>query len=102
MRHVYLLAALATCSIGLANAQTTTGTQPQGAQNTANPANPATPAAKKPVRQQPATQEATPTAGKPDCSAKKGLEKSECERRDTSRDDLPAGVTATQPSKPPQ
>jgi hypothetical protein len=26
-----------------------------------------------------------------------GIQKSECERRDTSRDDLPAGVTTTQP-----
>jgi hypothetical protein len=30
----------------------------------------------------------------------RGLEKSECERRDTVRDDLPAGVTTTQPKKP--
>ncbi|WP_153067117.1 hypothetical protein [Steroidobacter cummioxidans] len=35
--------------------------------------------------------------GRPDCSKMQGLEKSECERRDTSRDDLPAGVTTTQP-----
>jgi hypothetical protein len=32
----------------------------------------------------------------------RGLEKSECERRDTVRDDLPAGVTTTQQPKPPQ
>jgi hypothetical protein len=38
----------------------------------------------------------------PDCSQKRGLEKAECERRDTVRDDLPAGVTTTQPPKPPQ
>ncbi|HKQ84420.1 MAG TPA: hypothetical protein VJS42_19640 [Steroidobacteraceae bacterium] len=35
----------------------------------------------------------------PDCSRLRGLEKSECERRDTSRDDLPAGVTTTQPPR---
>lgn len=39
------------------------------------------------------------TTGKPDCSKLRGLEKSECERRDTSRDDLPAGVTSKQPEK---
>ena len=39
----------------------------------------------------------TPT--RPDCSKLKGVEKGECERRDTVRDDLPAGVTSSQ-SKP--
>jgi hypothetical protein len=34
---------------------------------------------------------------RPNCSTMRGLEKAECERRDTSRDDLPAGVTTTQP-----
>jgi hypothetical protein len=42
------------------------------------------------------------TTGKPDCSKLRGLEKTECERRDTVRDDLPAGVTTTQPKSPPQ
>jgi hypothetical protein len=32
----------------------------------------------------------------------RGLEKDECERRDTVRDDLPAGVTTSQPEKPQQ
>jgi hypothetical protein len=41
-------------------------------------------------------------SGQPDCSNMRGLEKSECERRDTSRDDLPAGMTTTQPENPPQ
>jgi len=41
-------------------------------------------------------------ANRPNCSTMKGLEKAECERRDTSRDDLPAGVTTTQPKNPPQ
>jgi hypothetical protein len=31
-----------------------------------------------------------------------GIQKSECERRDTSRDDLPAGVTATKPKSDQQ
>ena len=39
------------------------------------------------------------TNGKPDCSKLRGLEKSECERRDTTRDDLPAGVTPKQEEK---
>lgn len=36
------------------------------------------------------------------CSNLRGLEKAECERRDTVRDDLPAGVTSTQPKKNPE
>lgn len=35
----------------------------------------------------------------PDCTRLRGIEKSECERRDTSRDDLPAGETTTQPER---
>jgi hypothetical protein len=42
------------------------------------------------------------TANRPNCSTMRGLEKAECERRDTSRDDLPAGVTSTQPKTPRQ
>jgi hypothetical protein len=37
-----------------------------------------------------------------DCTQLRGIEKSECERRDTVRDDLPAGVTSTQKAQPPQ
>jgi hypothetical protein len=47
----------------------------------------------------PASRGVGPTNNRPDCSKLRGLEKSECERRDTSRDDLPAGVTTTQPEK---
>jgi len=36
------------------------------------------------------------TPSRPNCSELKGVEKSECERRDTVRDDLPAGVTSSQ------
>lgn len=32
----------------------------------------------------------------PDCSQLRGIEKAECQRRDTARDDLPAGVTPGQ------
>lgn len=39
------------------------------------------------------------TPGKPDCSRLRGVDKAECERRDTVRDDLPAGVTTTQPQR---
>lgn len=40
------------------------------------------------------------TGSRPDCTKLRGIEKAECERRDTSRDDLPAGVTTTQPERP--
>ena len=50
----------------------------------------------------PASRGVGTTANLPDCSQKRGLEKSEGERRDTVRDDLPAGVTTTQQPKPPQ
>jgi len=48
----------------------------------------------------PAARRVGTTGNRPDCSQLRGIEKSECERRDTSRDDLPAGVTTTQPPKP--
>lgn len=50
----------------------------------------------------PASRGVGTTRSRPDCSKMRGLEKSECERRDTVRDDLPAGVTTTQPKNPPQ
>jgi hypothetical protein len=50
----------------------------------------------------PASRGVGTTSGKPDCSKLRGLEKAECERRDTVRDDLPAGVTSTQPKSPQQ
>jgi hypothetical protein len=50
----------------------------------------------------PASRGVGTTENRPDCSQKRGIEKSECERRDTSRDDLPAGATTTQQPKPPQ
>jgi hypothetical protein len=49
----------------------------------------------------PASRGVGTSANRPDCSQLRGIEKSECERRDTVRDDLPAGVTSTQPPKPP-
>ena len=73
---------------------------------TTPPSNPATnPAAKNPNVQPERTPPAARGVGaanRPNCSNLKGLEKSECERRDTSRDDLPAGVTTTQPKDPPK
>ena len=42
------------------------------------------------------------SVNRPDCSQMRGIEKSECERRDTVRDDLPAGVTTTQHPQPPR
>jgi len=50
----------------------------------------------------PASRGVGTTASRPDCSQMRGIEKSECERRDTSRDDLPAGVTTTQQPQPPR
>jgi hypothetical protein len=50
----------------------------------------------------PASRGAGTTGNKPNCAQLRGIEKSECERRDTSRDDLPAGVTSTQPPQPPR
>lgn len=38
-------------------------------------------------------------SGRPDCSKLRSIEKAECERRDTTRDDLPPGVTSTQPER---
>jgi hypothetical protein len=56
----------------------------------ANPAaNPATPAARNRVR----VASAGVIGNQRDCSQLRGIDKSECERRDTVRDDLPAGVT---------
>jgi hypothetical protein len=56
-----------------------------------------------------ATQDAVPPASRgagmsnnrPNCAQMRGIEKAECERRDTSRDDLPAGVTTTQEPRQP-
>jgi hypothetical protein len=48
----------------------------------------------------PASRGVGTTVNRPDCSQLRGIEKSECERRDTVRDDLPAGVTTTQQPKP--
>jgi hypothetical protein len=50
----------------------------------------------------PASRGVGTTNNKPDCSKMRSIEKSECERRDTSRDDLPAGVTTTQQPQPPR
>lgn len=123
-RRIPLLAVLAAVGIfsATAQAQNPPGTRTPVRQPTTSPP-PATPVPQQTVRptqtdpvKQP-SQTATPTrtdpvppaargvgatGSKPDCSTKKGLEKSECERRDTSRDDLPAGVTTTQPEKKPQ
>jgi hypothetical protein len=78
---------------GSAAAQTAPAGNPASpAANPANPANP--PAARGRVRV--AASEAQGQSSRRDCTQLRGIDKSECERRDTSRDDLPAGVTATQ------
>jgi hypothetical protein len=55
------------------------------------------PTAQQQNRIPPASRGVGTSGNKPDCSTLRGLEKAECERRDTVRDDLPAGVTTTQP-----
>jgi hypothetical protein len=49
----------------------------------------------------PASRGAGMSNNRPNCAQMSGIEKSECERRDTSRDDLPAGVTTTQQPRQP-
>jgi hypothetical protein len=124
---VYVLVALAAAGFTTASAQNTAkpprpaqqNTQP--AQQTARPAqetvrppdsartnnaNTRTNVAQKKQAQQdrvpPAMRGVGTTGSRPDCSKLRGIEKAECERRDTSRDDLPAGKTTTQPNKPPE
>ena len=77
---------------GSAAAQTAQPANP--ANPAANPTNPANPTATRP-RARVAAADAQGQVNRRDCTQLRGLEKSECERRDTVRDDLPAGVTAT-------
>lgn len=60
------------------------------------------PAQQNQSRVPPAMRGVGTTGNRPDCTRLRGIEKAECERRDTSRDDLPAGVTTTQPERPPE
>jgi hypothetical protein len=78
---------------GSAAAQTAAPTNPT--MRAGNPANPAPPAR---IRVAAADNQAI--GNRRDCSQLRGLDKAECERRDTSRDDLPAGVTSTQKAPP--
>lgn len=81
---------------GSAAAQTAPAGNPANpAANPTNPANPANPTATRP-RVRVAGTEAQGQSTRRDCAKLRGLEKSECERRDAPRDDLPAGVTSTQ------
>ena len=83
--------------------QTVVPNAPNAARNTAD-----RPTADRPrvatqtYRVPPASRGAGTTNNRPDGSKMRGIEKSECERRDTMRDDLPAGVTTTQQSQPPR
>jgi hypothetical protein len=80
---------------GLAAAQTmSAGPAARGPNATA--ANPATNVAHPTARNRTRVSNAVPSSNQRDCSQLRGIEKSECERRDTVRDDLPAGVTSTQ------
>ena len=77
---------------GFALGQTTTSraANARPANPTAAPAgNPVAPTARNRIR----VASAGVLANQRDCSQLRGIDKSECERRDTVRDDLPAGVT---------
>ena len=82
--------------------QTVSPNQPNSASTTQDTAANRTRVATQTAVLPPASRGVGTTASKPDCSQMRGIEKSECERRDTVRDDLPAGVTPTQQSKPPR
>jgi hypothetical protein len=77
---------------GSAAAQTAPGNPANPAANPANPANPTVSRSRVRV----AAAEIQGQGNRRDCTQLRGIEKAECERRDTSRDDLPAGVTSTQ------
>jgi hypothetical protein len=88
-----LVACVALAWSGFAAGQTMTAgpANPRPATSiAANPANnPAIPTARNRVR----VASAGVVNSQRDCSQLRGIDKSECERRDTVRDDLPAGVT---------
>jgi hypothetical protein len=92
-RNLLIAACVALVWSGSAAAQAPPGNPASPAANPANPANPTTVSQNR-VRV--AVADAQGQGNRRDCTQLRGLEKSECERRDTSRDDLPAGVTATQ------
>ena len=95
MRRQNLLVAVSVVLVwsGSAAAQTAPAGNP--ANPAANPANPANPTVSR-NRVRVAAADAQGQGNRRDCTQLRGLERSECERRDTSRDDLPAGVTSTQ------
>jgi hypothetical protein len=95
MRRRNLLVAVSVALVwsGSAAAQTTSPGNP--ANPAANPANPANPTVSR-NRVRVAAADVQGQGNRRDCTQLRGLDKSECERRDTARDDLPAGVTATQ------
>ena len=91
--RTFVLMCVALAWSGFAAGQTMTAgpANPRPANPTAAaPAgNPANPAARKRIR----VAAAGVVGNQRDCSQLRGIDKSECERRDTVRDDLPAGVT---------
>ena len=72
-------------------------TQTPAPQPPAQPSYPSAPAPRNRVNQ-PAEAPA-PKADEPRCTNLKGVEKAECERRDTTDDDAPAGVTSSMREK---
>jgi hypothetical protein len=98
-RNLLLVTCVAMAWSGLAAAQTMTPVR-----QPATSASPSTPTPANQTAVNPAANPANVTARarvrvaaapvtQRDCSQLRGIEKSECERRDTVRDDLPAGVT---------
>ena len=78
----------------LSMAQTPT---PTPAQPSAQPSYPSAPAPRNRVN--PSAEEPARKAEEPRCANLKGLEKAECERRDNTDDDAPAGVTSSMREK---
>jgi hypothetical protein len=70
---------------------------PTPAQPSAQPSYPSAPAPRNRVN--PSAEEPTRKPEEPRCANLKGLEKAECERRDTVDDDAPAGVTSSMREK---
>ncbi len=95
MRRRNLLVAVTVALVWCGSAAAQTAPPGNPANPAANPSNPANPTVSR-NRLRVAAAEAQRQGNRRDCTQLRGLDKSECERRDTSRDDLPAGVTSTQ------
>ena len=100
--QIFLLTACAALLWGSAAAAQTMTPSAQPTPANAASANPAGNTANATARNRTRVATAAPNPNQRDCSQLRGVEKSECERRDTVRDDLPAGVTSSQKTQPPR